>query len=219
MRFRFCRFSSCWQADTRFRCRRKGIARRRRASGCVPVWAAVLIGAGNVQRVAALRSQTPKYVIRSYGSTWVEPVHLFDGGTMTQTFYPNHSFDTIRLKIRTQAGAADASQEVANFTVQLSNAAGQVVYETSVTPNDIEDQSRVCLDTGVQPADKNGYTLSITKHAGSKQDMSLWTSTGMSLDSYTGTMTVGNTEKQTDLYMERLSQIAKEQPAAALSIS
>ena len=120
---------------------------------------------------------------------------------MTQTFYPNHSFDTIRLKIHTQAGAAYASQEVANFTVQLRNAAGQVVYETSVTPNDIEDQSRVCLDTGVQPADKNGYTLSITKHAGSKQDMSLWTSTGMSLDSYTGTMTVGNTEKQTDLYM------------------
>ena len=169
--------------------------------GLCAVWAAVLIGAGNVQRVAALRSQTPKYVIRSYGSTWVELVHLFDGETMTQTFYPNHSFDTIRLKIRTQAGAADASQESANFTVQLRNAAGQVVYETSVTPNDIEDQSRVCLDTGVQPADKNGYTLSITKHAGFKQDMSLWTSTGMSLDSYTGTMTVGNTEKQTDLYM------------------
>ena len=133
--------------------------------------------------------------------SWVEPVHLFDGGTMTQTFYPNHSFDTIRLKIRTQAGAADASHEVAIFTVLLRNAAGQVGYETSVTPNDIEDQSRVCLDTGVQPSDKNGYTLSITKHAGSKQDMSLWTSTGMSLDSYTGTMTVGNTEKQTDLYM------------------
>ena len=74
--------------------------------GLCAVWAAVLIGAGNVQRVAALRSQTPKYVIRSYGSTWVEPVHLFDGETMTQTFYPNHSFDTIRLKIRTQAGAA-----------------------------------------------------------------------------------------------------------------
>ena len=33
--------------------------------GLCAVWAAVLIGAGNVQRVAALRSQTPKYVIRS----------------------------------------------------------------------------------------------------------------------------------------------------------
>lgn len=93
--------------------------------------------------------------------------------------------------------------------MQLRNAAGQVVYETSVTPNDIEDQSRVCLDTGVQSADKNGYTLSITKHAGSKQDMSLWTSTGMSLDSYTGTMTVGNTGKTDGSLYERLSQIAK----------
>lgn len=169
--------------------------------GLCAVWAAVLVGSGNVQRAAAARSQTPKYVIRSYGSTWIEPVSLFDGETVTQTFYPNHSFDTIRLKIRTQAGGIDASQEIADFAVQLRNAAGQVVYETTITPDNIEDESRVCLDTGVQQADKNGYTLSITKHAGSEQDMSLWTSSGMSLDSYTGTMTIGNMKKQTDLYM------------------
>lgn len=169
--------------------------------GLCAVWAAVLVGSGNVQRAAAACSQTPKYVIRSYGSTWIEPVHLFDGETMTQTFYPNHSFDTIRLKIRTQAGVLSASQETADFAVQLRNAAGQVVYETTITPDNIEDDSRVCLDTGVQQADKNGYTLSITKHAGFVQDMGLWTNTGMRLDSYTGTMTVGNIEKQTDLYM------------------
>ncbi len=169
--------------------------------GLCAVWAVVLVGSGNVQRAAAARSQTPKYVIRSYGSTWIEPVSLFDGETMTQTFYPNHSFDTIRLKIRTQAGVTGASQEIADFAVQLRNAAGQIVYETTITPDNIEDESRVCLDTGVQQADKNGYTLSITKHAGSEQDMSLWTNSGMSLDSYTGTMTIGNMKKQTDLYM------------------
>jgi hypothetical protein len=169
--------------------------------GLCAVWAAVLVGSGNVQRAAAARSQTPKYVIRSYGSTWIEPVSLFDGETVTQTFYPNHSFDTIRLKIRTQAGVLGASQETADFAVQLRNAAGQVVYETTITPDRIENESNVYLDTGVQQADKNGYTLSITKHAGSAQDMSLWTSSGMSLDSYTGTMTIGDMEKQTDLYM------------------
>ncbi len=169
--------------------------------GLCAVWAAVLVGSGNVQRAAAARSQTPKYVIRSYGSTWIEPVSLFDGETMTQTFYPNHSFDTIRLKIRTQAGVTGASQEIADFAVQLRNAAGQVVYETTITPDMIENESNVYLDTGIQQADKNGYTLSITKHAGSEQDMSLWTSSGMSLDSYTGTMTIGDIEKQADLYM------------------
>ncbi len=169
--------------------------------GLCAVWAAVLVGSGNVQRAAAARSQTPKYVIRSYGSTWIETVPLFDGETVTQTFYPNHSFDTIRLKIRTQAGGIDASQEIADFAVQLRNAAGQVVYETTITPDMIENESNVYLDTGIQQADKNGYTLSITKHAGSEQDMSLWTSSGMSLDSYTGTMTIGDIEKQTDLYM------------------
>lgn len=169
--------------------------------GLCAVWAAVLVGSGNVQCAAAARSQTPKYVIRSYGSTWIEPVPLFDGETVTQTFYPNHSFDTIRLKIRTQAGVLAASQKTADFAVQLRNAAGQVVYETTITPDMIENESNVCLDTGVQQADKNGYTLSITKHAGSEQDMSLWTSSGMSLDSYTGTMTIGNMKKQTDLYM------------------
>ncbi len=169
--------------------------------GLCAIWAAVLVGSGNVQRTAAARSQTPKYVIRSYGSTWIEPVSLFDGETVTQTFYPNHSFDTIRLKIRTQAGVLGASQETADFAVQLRNAAGQVVYETTITPDRIENESNVYLDTGVQQADKNGYTLSITKHAGSAQDMSLWTSSGMSLDSYTGTMTIGDMKKQTDLYM------------------
>ncbi len=169
--------------------------------GLCAVWAAVLVGSGNVQRAAAARSQTPKYVIRSYGSTWIEPVSLFDGETMTQTFYPNQSFDTIRLKIRTQAGVTGASQEIADFAVQLRNAAGQVVYETTITPDMIENESNVYLDTGIQQADKNGYTLSITKHAGSEQDMSLWTSSGMSLDSYTGTMTIGDIEKQADLYM------------------
>lgn len=169
--------------------------------GLCAVWVAVLVGSGNVQRAAAVRSQTPKYVIRSYGSTWIAPVSLFDGEIMTQTFYPNHSFDTIRLKIRTQAGVLGASQEIADFAVQLRNAAGQIVYETTITPDMIENESNVYLDTGIQQADKNGYTLSITKHAGSEQDMSLWTSSGMSLDSYTGTMTIGDIEKQTDLYM------------------
>lgn len=85
--------------------------------------------------------------------------------------------------------------------MQLRNAAGQVVYETSVTPNDIEDQSRVCLDTGVQSADKNGYTLSITKHAGSKQDMSLWTEHGHELGFVYRNDDGRQYGKQTDLYM------------------
>ena len=130
-------------------------------------------------------------------TNWDENLYFTD--EITQTFVTDHNFNKITIDIV----PPDDPKEISKYMFTLRNGSENIVSKTEVSLSSDESKSikekTIVLD--VEKCQPGRYTLEIEKEEKQKESIIFYSGDNYYLDSYRGTLTVGNKDYVDDLSM------------------
>jgi hypothetical protein len=125
------------------------------------------------------------------------PISLEGGQTLSQTFVCAQPFNRIVVD-----AAIDGGEEPPRLTFTLKDSTGEVLFESMLQEAAYDTSSTngsIVLDTGTISSSDGRYELVITNKEDKTSGVTLYTGDNYLIDSYAGTLTVGDTVYADDL--------------------
>ena len=125
------------------------------------------------------------------------PISLEGGQALSQTFVCAQPFNRIVVD-----AAFESGEELPRLLFALNDSAGEVLFESTLQETSYDASSTngfIVLDTGTISSTDGRYELVITNKDDKTSSVTLYTGDNYLIDSYAGTLTVGDTVYADDL--------------------